>query len=257
MKKDLFLRLILMFAAAVCALFLVSCTPAGNENALSASDTPSITDISSLPATTTPVYASEGITLKVGDIVLFGNYEQDNDETTQNEPIEWIVLEVKDGEALLISKYCLDRQPFNKDYGEVIWEYSYLRDWLNKDFFNAAFTAQEQERILLSLVESEQNAIYGTKGGRSTEDRVYILSVGEARKYFSSDAQRSTDATEFAKSRKGYIDPDYEGCWWWLRTVGFRSEYITNVRYDGLVGESGQGVDAPDHCVRPVIRISL
>ena len=47
----------------------------------------------------------------VGNIVAFGRYEQDNDLTNGPEPIEWIVLDVVDGEktkALLLSKYGLD-----------------------------------------------------------------------------------------------------------------------------------------------------
>lgn len=44
---------------------------------------------------------------EVGDIFKFGSYEQDNDTSNGKEDIEWLVLEVKDGKALLISKYAL------------------------------------------------------------------------------------------------------------------------------------------------------
>lgn len=40
--------------------------------------------------------------LKSGDYVKFGNYPQNHGDI--KEPIEWVVLEVKDNEALLISR---------------------------------------------------------------------------------------------------------------------------------------------------------
>ena len=48
---------------------------------------------------------------KPGDIVIFGSYEQDNDESNGTEDIEWLVLAREDNKALLISKYALDVQP--------------------------------------------------------------------------------------------------------------------------------------------------
>lgn len=45
---------------------------------------------------------------KVGHYVSFGKYEQDNNTSNGKEKIEWLVLEVKDGKALVISKYALD-----------------------------------------------------------------------------------------------------------------------------------------------------
>ena len=47
---------------------------------------------------------------KIGDYVKFGSYEQDNDESNGKEPIEWRVLDSKDGRKLLISRYALDSQ---------------------------------------------------------------------------------------------------------------------------------------------------
>ena len=43
--------------------------------------------------------------ISVGDIITFGHYEQDNNLDNGAEPIEWIVLDVQDGKALLLSKY--------------------------------------------------------------------------------------------------------------------------------------------------------
>lgn len=48
----------------------------------------------------------------VGSSIYFGQYEQDNNSGNGPEPIEWIVLDIQDDRALLISKYGLDIQPY-------------------------------------------------------------------------------------------------------------------------------------------------
>ena len=53
---------------------------------------------------------------QAGDIIEFGSYEQDGDESNGAEPIQWEVLKVEDGRALVISKYVLDSHPFNKSF---------------------------------------------------------------------------------------------------------------------------------------------
>ena len=51
----------------------------------------------------------------VGNTVVFGNYEQDNDTSNGKEPIEWIIISEENDRRLLVSKYILDVQPFNTD----------------------------------------------------------------------------------------------------------------------------------------------
>ena len=69
------------------------------------------------------VGAATGATAEVAvnDHVFFGHYEQDNDLTNGAEAIEWRVLKVENGEALLISQYALDSQPYNEKYAVALW----------------------------------------------------------------------------------------------------------------------------------------
>ena len=48
---------------------------------------------------------------KVGDIITFGEYEQDGNIINGKEPIEWIVADSNDGNYLLVSRYILDCKP--------------------------------------------------------------------------------------------------------------------------------------------------
>ena len=59
--------------------------------------------------------------IQVGQYVEFGTYEQDGDNNNGAEPIEWKVLAVEDGNALLISKYVLDWQMYNETDEKVNW----------------------------------------------------------------------------------------------------------------------------------------
>lgn len=83
-----------------------------------------------------------------GELVKFGKYEQNNVTDDGKEDIEWIVLSQDDEKAVLLSKYALDRQPYNDKDAEVSWKESSLRKWLNKEFIEEAFS--EEERTYLS-----------------------------------------------------------------------------------------------------------
>lgn len=52
---------------------------------------------------------------KLGSIVTFGQYEQDNDPENGPEPIEWFVVNLDKGNhrVLLLSRYVLDAYPYN------------------------------------------------------------------------------------------------------------------------------------------------
>lgn len=96
-----------------------------------------------------------GQSLKVGSIIKFGHYEQDNNLQNGKEPIEWEVLAENNGSYLLISRYILDNQPYNDLYtdsngnysGGSAWEDSYLYDWLNTNFYSESFNKKEMKRI--------------------------------------------------------------------------------------------------------------
>ena len=89
--------------------------------------------------------------ISAGDVVTFGHYEQDNNLDNGPEAIEWIVLDMQEGKALLLSKYGLDAIPYNTEYVNITWEQCTLRTWLNQDFLKTAFDEKEQSAILTTL----------------------------------------------------------------------------------------------------------
>ena len=189
-----------------------------------------------------------------GDIVEFGEYEQDNDAENGAEPIEWIVLEKDGNETLLISKKGLFCKPYNKYFTAVTWDICSLRSWLNETFYSAAFGEVEQSMILSSEVSPDSNPNYLTPSGSKTEDKVFLLSITEALQYFPTEEERVCEVTDYAveKSKKTIKSGTAT---WWLRSPGYRSDYAAIVFLEGNVSYDGDNVSNSAGVVRPVIRI--
>jgi hypothetical protein len=112
--------------------------------------------------------------LKIGDIVKFGSYEQDNNISNGAGVIAWRVLAVEDGKALLLSDMLLDYMDYSDNQTDVTWEISYIRKWLDNDFINSAFSSEEQNRIISVKLKTEDNEKYRTIGGNDTIDKIFL-----------------------------------------------------------------------------------
>ena len=196
---------------------------------------------------------------KVGDIVYFGTYEQDNDTSNGKENIEWLVLAKENNRVLVISDKALDCQKYNSSYTDVTWENCTLRKWLNNDFINAAFSDDEKARIPTVTVSAGENPYWYTSPGLATEDKVFLLSITEANKYFSSDSARQCEPTDYAVARGAYVNSDNGNCQWWLRSPGRYQKFAAEVDFDGGFYEfcSGVGVGCDDDAVRPAMWITI
>ena len=199
----------------------------------------------------------------VGDYVMFGTYEQDNMTSNGAEDIEWLVLDKKDGKALLLSKYGLEAKPYNEEWGNITWEDCTLRGWLNDEFYKTAFSKREQEYIVETYVVNEDNPWYGTDGGNDTYDKVFLLSTGEVTTYFDSDPNeydwsRRVQATEYAKVRvRSYGHIEEKGnFWWYLRTPGYENVDVAGVACLNYVDYHGfTTIDS--NIVRPALWINI
>lgn len=195
----------------------------------------------------------------VGDTVLFGSYEQDGDASGNSEPIEWLVLEVNDHDALLLSKKALVCHAYHDVNEEVTWESCTLRQWLNGYFMDSAFTAAERENILPSHVEDAPNPSFGTPAGNAAEDYVYLLSIGEAERYLPEADDRFCVPTvctmdDGALTSTNYLSNGEMSCDWWLRSPGYSGNCAADVYVDGYIYAEGLPVDSLG-CVRPVMRV--
>jgi len=191
--------------------------------------------------------------IAVGDRITLGHYEQDGDIENGGEAIEWRVLSVEDGRALVISERILDHMKYNEIKERVSWETSDLRNWLNGEFYDMAFSPEEKEMILTATLDQPENPVAGTLGGNITEDKVFCLSYNEADGYFASDEERVASSTVYAQSHGAWEGP----CWWWLRTPGDNSWDTEFVFDHGEICLFGSYAYADKISVRPALYISL
>ena len=195
-----------------------------------------------------------------GDIVTFGNYYQSNSKS--KEAIEWLVLDKQDNKLLVISKNALDSVPYNEEYESTTWEKCTLRKWLNGTFYKAAFNSSEQGMIKSTKVTADANPEYSTDPGNDTTDKVFLLSINEVNKYFSSDEARRCVPTEYAIEQGAWTTEIYKvdgkaTCCWWLRSPGDSSDHAAGVIIGGGVSYGGSGVGSGDGCVRPALWIEI
>ena len=202
---------------------------------------------------------------KVGDYVVFGQYEQDNDTSNGKEDIEWLVLDVQEDRALLISKYLLDSKPYNTTDAHVTWKTCTLRKWLNDEFINTAFSDMEKAQIpTVTLSDDDYNNSMDL--GNATQDRIFLLNPGDAKRYFGSDDERKCNATYYAINKYDSNNPTINSdgsidtglSWdWWLRTFPkyLDGKYITDegkqYTINGTLGLTF------DMCVRPAMWVDL
>lgn len=193
----------------------------------------------------------------VGDTIVYGSYEQDNNTANGREDIEWVVLEEKENQILVVSRYALDCKAYNGLYTDVTWETCSLRTWLNKTFLSNAFTATEQAYIPEATVAADKNPEYSISAGSDTQDQIFLLSITEVEKYFSSDSGRQCEATAYAEAQGAYVNSSNGNCWWWLRSPGNYRDGAAGIHSDGVISYGGHGVGNAGDCVRPAMWISL
>ena len=143
------------------------------------------------------------------------------------EPVKWRVLKVDGNQVKLLSDILLDAQKYNSEVTEnVTWENSTIRSWLNGEFFNRAFSQEEQSAVIDTNVTS-------TDGGNNTADKIFLLSKEEVtdssegfepREQYQSETRLSKSST-YAKAMGLYFCTDKSdggfnvgGSSWWLRT---------------------------------------
>ena len=203
-------------------------------------------------------YANSNNLKIVGNVVIFGAYEQDNNTSNGKESIEWRVLANEGNRSLLISCYALDCQQYNTTYDPVTWEISSIRSWLDKEFISKAFSADEENSILSVSIDNSNNQgnrNWNTNGGNTTKDRLFLLSYSDAEKYFASDSDRQCKPTAYAKAQ-GLLTNRDGNCVWWLRSPGIGQKSAADVLSNGAL-EGSDFVNYESNSVRPAFWIDL
>jgi hypothetical protein len=145
----------------------------------------------------------------------------------------WRVMDIEDGRALLLKNEVLPGMAYHNTFGDVTWETSVLRQYLNSEFLQEAFSESERKNIILSDLKNEDNSTYQTDGGNDTQDSVFILSNNEAIKYQSAF-------------------PEFKSISW-LRSPGNSQSSASFLSVNGTVMDYGYIATCDEIYVRPAL----
>ena len=184
----------------------------------------------------------------VGSILSFAN-------------IDWRVLAVEDDKALLISDKILEKRKYNNGFTlGMTWEKCTLRKYLNGEFYNSL--GEDKSKIAETKNSNPGNQWYKTHGGNATTDKIFLLGIEEAVKYFGDSGQLNNRPTIISN----FIDDKYnsartakyknEASWWWLRSPGGNTNFAARVYDDGRVFVFGNFVAYDYGGVRPAMWVN-
>lgn len=196
------------------------------------------------------------------------------------EPLKWKIFDIEKG--LAICEKVIDAQPINSTYTYGMDGYtnfgttvrysndfcgSQLCEWLNDHFLNTAFTAEEQEKIPETTVDTGfEDGSCGSNRGAATTKKVVLLTYNQAlgdkveNEYGCAEYVKnvfsfpSRDFTDYAKCQGGGMVSN-----WWLVTPQLgETLYTKSICPQEDVGEttsliSSRGAYSASGGVRPVI----
>lgn len=171
-----------------------------------------------------------------GNIICYGAHNGNN--------LYWRILKVNDGMALIISNDIIADMPYHNICKPVNWMNCSLRNWLNNDFVNEYFSAKEKETIVTTTISNKANPDFMKRLiCENTTDKVFLLSIFEARTLFPNDDSRSA------------------GTGWWLRTCGSDLIHAACVNQNGNVVTKGLKINGTESGggfgVRPAMWIKI
>ena len=169
------------------------------------------------------------------------------------EPIEWIMLDSSTG--LLMSKMLVDSQPYANlvyslgglsyysDETAIYYANNYaesdIREWLNNDFYNTAFSEAEKACINNPLKANVCYPAFDDYNCATTKDKVFLLSqkdvcntsYGFINNPEYTDEMKKADGTDYAEIQG--LDPN--GLWW-IRNPSKEGSHVSNaVDRDGYL----------------------
>lgn len=124
-----------------------------------------------------------------------------------------------------------------------------------KDLVHDSFAELGKAEVTVTEVDNNRYLLYETIEGNPTKDKIFILSVDEAERYFTKSEERIGRNTPYALAQGAY-DEGGSGIWW-LRTRGGNDTDAACVTSGGEVTRLGADVSSNGGAVRPAFWINL
>jgi serine/threonine protein kinase len=168
----------------------------------------------------------------------------------------WRVLEIQDGNALLLSEEIIEQRAYHNEFGNSTWKDCDLRKYLNETFLQS-FTQEERDAIVEVTNSNEDNPWHDTEGGEATKEKIFLLSIEEVVDYFGDSGLLDVKDSiwrikdQYNEARKAKYENDFY--WWWLRSPGWEGSSAAYVLSDGDLDLGGSNVDDREGGVRPAL----
>lgn len=159
---------------------------------------------------------------KIGTNVIFGNFH-------------WLILENDGDKVLLVKSEPINGFAYNDENKSVTWSECTLRKYLNGSFLDETFGPNMQKKIFDTNITAENNSTYGTKAGKNTTDKIFLLNGRQAEQYENILSNYLRD--------------------WWLIGPGNSENTAQYVSY-GKVMDYGYVVTDTNIHIRPALWIS-
>ncbi len=187
------------------------------------------------------------------------------------EPITWKILSSEGGEYSLVSTVLLDAHRYNDHWYEENsdgyyannYENSEIRSWLNKDFYNSAFSLGNSliQTTTVDNSASTTNLSTNSYACSNTEDNVYLLSYKdyENSAYFADSTARQCKTTDWARANGAWysVSSSYQfNGWYWTRSPSSSYSYGAWFVYYGG-DRDNRNVNYSFVSVRPGLRIKV
>ena len=162
------------------------------------------------------------------------------------EPLIWKVLDPSTG--YMVCQSIVDAQMYQNiiyqnggNYYQGIGSSNYannyatgtVREWLNNDFYNTAFTADQKANIKTTALNN--NGYNGVYNAPATNDKIFLLSYADVTNsayQFNSNGDRLGTATEYTRAQGLWVSGGHS--LWWLRTPSSKSKNGSYVDISGI-----------------------
>ena len=146
----------------------------------------------------------------VGDIVRLGAFN-------------WIVLDIQDGNALIIAEESIDRVSYQLGSGDALtWSSSSLKFELH-DVFYSSFGDEDRARIVETIIFTDMYPYFEDDSVDKASSRIFLLSIEEVERYFPNAESRILT----------WVNGNPTG--WWLRSPGVAFGRVAHVGTDGEI----------------------
>ena len=177
--------------------------------------------------------------------------------TWQGKPLQWRVLSIKDGDVFLLADRIITDKAYHETEESVAWEGSFLRGWLNGDFYQNTFSVDEKKGIRNVMWENKDNPWYGTEGGEDTIDSVSLLSLADIleKEYGFPTSYYCDSKMRIAVDGSGRKEGSY--WYWWLRSPSYNDNHAAYVSDSCRSFLLGDGLKYSHMGVRPALHFNL